>query len=280
MNSHRHPHRSTADQRGFSLIELSIVLVIIGLVVSAVSIGMNMQRSSQHQSIKQKFVDQWVSAYNEFYMRAGIVPGDSTATPTFAVNAAADPDTLAALLAVVGSDYSAFDADPDLDFPARLCEGTANDAYEGASGEGVRDSDTTSMRDLFVALGVRMPPGRAEGQEDRYIYLDSNGNPQEIQVCFQWNPPGTVSGSGNVMVLKGLTPELARMLDRMIDGQVNALAGSFREQGRESTADLDGFGNACGNEWCVDNRYNAAGVPELRDENMVISVTAHYRMNQ
>lgn len=282
MKSFWRPSRPLAVQRGFSLIELSMVLVIIGLVVSAVSIGMNMQRSSQHQSIKQKFVDQWVSAYNEFYMRAGIVPGDSTATPTFAVNAAADPDTLAALLAVVDSDYSAFDLDPLLDFPARLCEGSANDLYQGPSGEGVRESDTTSMRDLFVALGVRMPPGRAEGQEDRYIYLDSNGNPQEIQICFQWNPPGTVSGSGNVMVLKGLTPELARMLDRMIDGQVNALAGAFREQGRESAADTDGFGNACGNEWCVDNRYrfNEPNDPGLRDENMVITVTAHYRMNQ
>jgi len=264
-----------SGQGGFSLIELSIVLVIIGLVVSAISIGMNMQRSSQNQSIKQKFVDQWVSAYNEFYMRAGVVPGDSTATPTFAVNADADADTLAALLA---ADYGAFD-DPDpltASLPPRLCEGAANDNYAGASGEGVRASDTTSMRDLFTGLGVRMPPGRAEGQEDRYIYLDSNGNPQEIQICFQWNPPDTISGVGNVMVLKGLTPELARMLDRMIDGQVNALAGAFREQGRLGPSDCDDVGN----EWCIDNRYNSAGVLEHRDENQVATVTAHYRMNQ
>jgi hypothetical protein len=134
----------------------------------------------------------------------------------------------------------------------------------------------TSLRQLFVEQGVRLPPGRAIGQEDRFVYLDSNGNPQELQVCLQWNPPDTVSGSGNVMVLKGLTPELARTLDRMIDGQVNALAGAFREQGRLGVSDCAGAGH----DWCLDNRFNDAGQLGPRDEDQVATVTAHYRMNQ
>ena len=40
--------------------------------------------------------------------------------------------------------------------------------------------------------GISLPPGRGEGMEDRYAYLDNNGNPQEVQICFQWNKPGTL----------------------------------------------------------------------------------------
>jgi len=251
-------------QRGFSLVELSMVLVIIGLIMGAVSIAVNTQRSAEYINIKQKFVDQWVRAYNDVYMRSGVVPGDSADTPTFAVNAAADPLVLNALLAGLGTNFSTL-----TQLPARLCEGQSNDPYGGA-----RASDNTSMRTVFTSLGSRMPPGRAEGQEDRYIYLDTNGNPQEVQVCFQWNPPGTLSGAGNVMVIKGLTPDLARMLDEMIDGQVNAVAGMFREQGRIDTLS---------NHWQFDNTYartDALGAPSNRDENQVKTVTAHYRMNQ
>lgn len=263
------PHRARSPyQSGFSLVELSIVLVLIGLILAAVSFAGNLHRSSQSQMVKQKFIDQWVSAYNDYYTRTGLVPGDSSLSPTFAVNAQADPEILEDLLESANGVVERS--------PPRLCEGIGNDDYAGASGETPRSSDATSLRQLFLAQGVRLPPGRAPGQEDRLAYLDSNGNPQELQVCFQWNPPDTVSGSGNVMVIKGLTPDLARTLDRMIDGQVNAMAGAFREQGRLGSSDC---GNV-GSEWCLDNRYNRSGVLNNRDEDQVATVTAHYRMNQ
>ncbi len=252
------PTESIIRQSGYSLVELSVVLVVLGMIVGALSIGSGVHRTSEYQRIKKSFVDQWVNAYNDYYARAGHVPGDSSGTPTFVVNAAADETVLGQLLAVENGDYSFF-TDNEESLPARLCEGSANDNYPGA-----RPSDTTSMRDIFVALGVRLPPGRAEGQEDRYVYLDTNGNPQEIQVCFQWNPPGTSSGVGNVMVLKGLTPDLARLLDATIDGQVDAVAGSFREQREAHAGDS--------REWT----HDASG----RNESMTIPVTAHYSMNQ
>ena len=131
----------------------------------------------------------------------------------------------------------------------------------------------------FDNLGIRMPPGRAEGSEDRYIYLDSNGNPQEIQVCFQWNNPTTASGSGNVMVITGLTPDLARALDQMIDGKPDSREGMFRQQG--VTNDTDG---GPGIEWLGTNvnRYgdDTATTSDNLDEDQVLTVVAHYKMNQ
>ena len=132
-----------------------------------------------------------------------------------------------------------------------------------------------------------MPPGRAEGLEDRYVYLDSNGNPQEIQVCFQWNVPLTHSsadnavgeGAGNVMVITGLTPDLARSLDQMIDGKPDEREGRFRRQGVENNA--GGAVNAPGQEWNRTNR-DLIGSNNNRsfDEDQVAIVTAIYKMNQ
>jgi hypothetical protein len=133
-----------------------------------------------------------------------------------------------------------------------------------------------------------MPPGRAEGREDRYVYLDSNGNPQEIQVCFQWNPPGYAEGAGNVMVITGLIPDLARSLDQMIDGKPDALEGMFRQE-RGGVANTALTNNAAGVEWGANNTqiytgvnvYDQATTAGRRlDEDQVQTVVAIYKMNQ
>src|SRR5690554_5487805 len=72
-------------QGGFTLVEMSIVLVVIGLIVSAVSIGMNLHRSAEYQRIKTKFIDGWVVAYNEYFNRTGTVVGDDPIQPTYMV---------------------------------------------------------------------------------------------------------------------------------------------------------------------------------------------------
>ncbi len=256
------------SQKGFTLVEMSIVLVIIGLILGAVSIGKDLQRDAEYNKIKQKFVDQWAQAYNSYYQRAGVVVGDSESQPRFMVN---------------GENYtSTGDAISGGNMVGESMPGICH----GVTAPGMSPTATNlQLHALFDRLGVRMPPGRAEGLEDRYVYLDSNGNPQEVQVCFQWNAPDTPSGSGNVMVVTGLTPDLARTLDQMIDGKADAREGVFRQQGVVN--DEGGAIGAAGIEWAGNNTQNidagtggAITAGANLDEDQVLTVVAHYKMNQ
>ena len=273
-SSNRTSPRTAKAQSGFTLVEMSVVLLVIGLILGAVSIGKDLQRDAEYMKIKQKFVDQWASAYNGYYLRSGVVLGDSQTAPSFMVNGGSGT-TFAGLSASSGDMTNATE-------PAAICDSTM--AQPG--GSVVRASPLNTLYSEMDRLGVRKPPGRAEGKESRYVYLDSNGNPQEIQICFQWNRPGTAWNSGNVMVISGLTPDLARAMDQMIDGKPDAQEGMFRLAGV-----LNGTPNLPGVEWAANNTNKqvaggtggtaAAVVSTSRlDEDQVLTVVAHYKMNQ
>lgn len=260
-------------QKGFTLVELAVVLAVIGLIIGAVAIGKDVQRNAEYTKVKNKFIDQWEQAYNQYYQRAGVVLGDNQTAPQNMVNG--EQHVTAGLRS--GRDMTTVAP------PGAVCD--------KAIGRGMvaRVGDRVDLRTLMTRVGIRMPPGRAEGLEDRYVYLDTNGNPQEIQVCFQWNVPlangsgvnAVGEGSGNVMIITGLTPDLARSLDQMIDGKPDEREGRFRRQGVANNA--GGAINAPGQEWQATNRDSidpAHARDRSFDEDQVVIVTAIYKMNQ
>ena len=263
-----------ARQQGFTLVELAVVLAVIGLIIGAVAIGKDVQRNAEYTKIKNKFIDQWEQAYNQYYQRNGVVLGDSQTAPQNMVNG----ERFLAAGTRSGRDMTGVTP------PNAICRAAAGQGMT----RGFTAGTDPDLRALMTRAGIRMPPGRAEGLEDRYVYLDTNGNPQEVQVCFQWNVPlgkGSAAnavgdGMGNVMVITGLTPDLARALDQMIDGKPDEREGRFRRQGVLNNAGGTNP-NAPGQEWQASNRDQIGTTNDRAfDEDQIAIVTAIYRMNQ
>ncbi len=277
-------------QRGFTLVEMGIVLAIIGLILGAVMIGKDVQRNAEYSKAANKFVYQWKMAYDQYYQRTGVVLGDCQQAPTYMVNGG--ETTFAGQPSCTRQGAGS----------AGLPENFGNTGLRISHGQGYA-ADTVGkgdpklavqdLRDLMLRAGIRLAPGRGEGSEDRFAYTDSNGNAAELQVAFQWNPPGTISGAGNVMVIRGLTPDMARYLDQLIDGKPDAREGRFRMQNAGLNA-TNHTANMPGDQWAANNTMgiseaanagpgkesNATVNGRTLDEDRVVLLTAHWAMDQ
>jgi prepilin-type N-terminal cleavage/methylation domain-containing protein len=268
MIPNRPPSPTRSSQSGFTLVELAIVLAVIGLIIGAVAIAKDVQRNAEYQKVANKFVYQWKMAYDQYYQRTGVVVGDCQQAPTYMVNGS--ETNLGAQPSCTRPGGSAVAGIPEnfANTGLKICHGQGYKA--GDAGPGDAALATQDLRDLMLRAGVRMPPGRGEGHEDRFLYIDSNGNPVELQVCFQWNTSGTASGAGNVMVIRGLTPDLARFLDQVIDGKPDSREGRFRIQGRPAhTAAAEA--NGPGTQWEANNTQGANIADTAANSNMTAS---------
>ena len=73
-SSHRSSHSSSQKDKGFTLIELAIVLVVIGLIISAVTVGKDVLRGAEFQKGYRQFVEPWIEASYLFYERTKQIP--------------------------------------------------------------------------------------------------------------------------------------------------------------------------------------------------------------
>ena len=61
---------------GFTLVEMAVVLVIIGLILGAISVAKDVQRNAEYTKVVNKFGNGWKASYDQYYQRAGVVIGD------------------------------------------------------------------------------------------------------------------------------------------------------------------------------------------------------------
>lgn len=188
----RQSARLHAPQHGFTIVEMSVVLVVIALIVGAVSVGRDVYRSAQAERLSSDFVQAWLLAYDRFVAGAGSVPGDNFDNPTGLVNAG-----LNNFLCSIALQNAMLAAGVTL--PAGRGEGLA-DRYVYQDGRGV-------PHDLKVCLG-------------------------SVQWSEPFANVGNYAARPrNVMRFEGLTPSLATLIDAKIDGRVDARHGRFRERG-------------------------------------------------
>jgi prepilin-type N-terminal cleavage/methylation domain-containing protein len=64
------------DEKGFTLIEMAIVLVIIGIIIGAVVKGKDVMKNAEQKRLYTTYVREWQVAYNNYYDRTGRILGD------------------------------------------------------------------------------------------------------------------------------------------------------------------------------------------------------------
>jgi len=88
------------DEKGFTLIEMAIVLVIIGIIIGAVVKGKDVMKSAEQKRLYTTFVREWQMAYNNYYDRTGRILGDDITSANTTRDGRCGNGTLASVTAL------------------------------------------------------------------------------------------------------------------------------------------------------------------------------------
>lgn len=183
-----------ADQKGFTLVEMALVLIIIGIIIGAIVKGKDLVRGAEQKRIYSKFLNGWRLGYLNFYDRTGKLLGDSYDTPNTAAGQDGQTDT-AGGVAGAPSDTPGRDA---------LISGAA--AYLGLSD-----------------VGLDVPSSNVPGTAYQYRYVNSLGSTNLLDIAFDWD----AVNNRNVMLINNIPAELALAMDTMVDGEADGTVGDF-----------------------------------------------------
>ena len=179
---------------GYSLIELSMVLVVIGVLIGAVVSASGLLRLARGQRLMEEFVSGWRQSYLTYVSQLRMNPGD-------------DPDNPAGV--IVGPGGS-----------AQLCNDGGSPALTNAflaHGIAVPESPQAGQEDRRTYLDSRGVP---------HVL-------RVCMATLPWSVPGSSAGSfavvgRPVLEITGLTVETALQFDALFDQSANARFGSFR----------------------------------------------------
>ena len=76
MQRIRNAMEKLKEEKGFTLVEMALVLIIIGIIIGAIVKGKDLVRGAEQKRIYSKFLNGWRLAYLNFYDRTGKILGD------------------------------------------------------------------------------------------------------------------------------------------------------------------------------------------------------------
>jgi prepilin-type N-terminal cleavage/methylation domain-containing protein len=185
------------ENKGFTLVEMAVVLIIIGVIIGAIIKGKSLVRGAEQKKIYTKFVNDWRINYLNFYDRTGKILGDTWNA------AAATP--------AAGQDGQADTAEGSAGAPTNPGR---DELFDGPA--------TGSAYMGMTSLGLEAPTTNTSNNW-QYKYVDSDGNAHFMDIAFVWD--GT--NNYNYMLINNVPGELAIALDTMIDGSASGTVGDF-----------------------------------------------------
>ena len=185
--------KSFRNNKGFSLIEIAVVLIIIGIIIGAVVKGKDIIRSGEQKKVYTKFVNAWNLAYLSFYDRTGKILGDTWDNSTSAAGQDGQADTAGG---------------------AAFAPSTAGRVALYA-GDG-----TDSMGLSHIGLNA---PATNTSLNYTYNYTDSAGATHVLTVAFDYD----LVNNYNYMWVINCPNELGVAFDTMVDGSADGTAGDF-----------------------------------------------------
>ena len=185
--------------QGFTLIEMAIVLIIIGIIIGAVVKGKDLIRGGEQKKIYSQFLNEWRTAYLNFYDRTGRVLGDTNGDGRADTN----PNQR---------------GNPPTD--------TGRDAL-------VKGDSRHNPPDYYGISQIGLnPPKTNTNKAWKYRYSDSSGKAHELILSFDFDDTERY----NYMQITNVPNELCIALDTMIDGSADGTRGDFIGDGRTGLA--------------------------------------------
>ena len=198
------------SEAGFSLLELAIVMVIIGLLVSGVLVGQDMIKAATLRSQLTQLSD-YDTAVNTFNSKYGGIPGDYSQAAAIVAGVVSNSSTTTGegngngLIESSGTDTDfGFAGEPAMFFSELSLEKLIPQSITTATfavGTAITIGDTT-MPPAKIGGGNRVSVG-TDGSYNYYLLAKYSGS--------------TNTGTGVPTVAKGLTVSQALQIDEKID---------------------------------------------------------------
>lgn len=188
------------QRKGFTLVELSIVLIIIGLIIGGVLKGTDLINSAKQKKFYNTFVKGWQVAINQYQDRTGQILADGTANGGTGA--------------------------------------TANGTYDNIS-LSASAASPTGVQARLRAVGLDVPVTNTGGSAlvapDGGTY--SVEGKRSTSLVTGWLDSLAVNGTArNVFYMTAVPTDVALAIDTMVDGAADAGLGSCRQWNVGATA--------------------------------------------